>query len=146
MVVWSQEFGQGRSFKSIIAGESRLSIFPWVHEDWKQALVMLAYAAIGIAGIVYVLPDAGGPADLLSRLGDVGSVLFLFVLVTEGAVWIVVIALGEIINARNKGREEGRAEEYAAMIKALRDAGISEHDIRRVKARREARGNRPARA
>lgn len=55
----------------------------------------------------------------------------------------MVMALGKLREARDKGREEGRAEEHAAMIQALREAGISESDIQRVQARRDARGNGP---
>ena len=51
------------------------------------------------------------------------------------------MALGKLREARDKGREEGRAEEHAAMIQALREAGISESDIQRVQAQRDARGN-----
>ena len=49
----------------------------------------------------------------------------------------MVMALGKIREARDKGREEERS----AMIQALRDAGIPERDIQRVEARRDARGN-----
>ena len=51
----------------------------------------------------------------------------------------MVMALGKLREARDKGR----AEEHAAMIQALREAGISESDIQRVQARRDARGNGP---
>ena len=123
--------------------------FQWDQEDWKQPLVILAYVVIGIAGIAYTLLNVGGLRTLLSGLADVGGTLFLFALVTEGAVWIMVMALGKLREARDKGREEGRqegrqegrAEEYAAMIQALREAGIPESDIQRVQSRRDARGN-----
>ena len=67
----------------------------------------------------------------------------------------MVMALGKIREARDKGREEGReegriegrtvgrAEARAAMIQALRDNGIPEAEIQQVEARREARGNGP---
>ena len=38
----------------------------------------------------------------------------------------MVMALGKIREARDRGRVEGRAEERAAMIQALWDAGIPE--------------------
>ncbi len=57
----------------------------------------------------------------------------------------MVMALGKIREARDRGLEEGRTEERAAMIRALRDAGISEADIRRVEIQRDARGNGPER-
>ena len=117
--------------------------FQWDQDDWKQALIILAYVIIGNLGIVYILLNGGGLRTLLSGLADVGGGLFLFALVTEGAVWIMVMALGKLREARDKGREEGReegrAQEYAAMIQALREAGISESDIQRVQARRDAR-------
>ena len=65
----------------------------------------------------------------------------------------MVMALGKIREARDRGRAEGREEgrveglaegreeERAAMIQALRDAGIPERDIRRVEAQRDTRGN-----
>ena len=65
----------------------------------------------------------------------------------------MVMALGKIREARDRGREEGRAEgrvegreegraeERAAMIQALRDAGIPETDIQRVEIQRDTRGN-----
>ena len=65
------------------------------------------------------------------------------------------MALGKIREARDRGRAEGLKqglkqgkgveEERAAMIQALRDAGISEADIRRVEVQRDARGNGPER-
>lgn len=57
----------------------------------------------------------------------------------------MVMALGKLREARDRGRvegrAEGRAEEHEAMIQALREAGISESDIQRVQAQRDARGN-----
>ncbi len=44
-----------------------------------------------------------------------------------------------------EGRVEGIAEERAAMIQALRDAGIPERDIQRVEIQRDANGNGPER-
>lgn len=129
--------------------------FQWDQEDWKQVLVILAYVVIGIAGIVYILLNVGELRTFLSGLADVGGTLFLLALVTEGAVWIMVMALGKLREARDRGREEGRAEgrvegraegraeEHEAMIQALREAGISESDIQRVQAQRDARGNGP---
>ena len=111
----------------------------------------MAYAAVGIVGIVYALLNTKDPATFLSGLADVGGALFLFALVTEGMVWNMVMALQKIREARDKGREEGREEgriegriegreeERAAMIQALRDAGVSEADIQRAEARRNAR-------
>ena len=131
--------------------------FQWDQEDWKQPMVVMAYALIGIAGSVYVLLNTGDPITFLGRLADVGGALFLFALVMEGVTWNMVMALGKIREARDRGREEGREEglaegrveglaegreeERAAMIQALRDAGIPERDIRRVEAQRDTRGN-----
>ena len=53
----------------------------------------------------------------------------------------MVMALGKIREARDRGREEGREEERAAMIRALLEAGVPEADIRRAEVLREARGN-----
>lgn len=135
--------------------------FQWDHEDWKQSLVILTYVGIGIAGIVYVLLDSSGPRDFVSGLADIGGALFLLALVTEGAVWTMVMALGKIREARDRGREEGRqegleegleagrkegleagrTEERTAMMQALRDAGIPERDIQRVQDQRNSRDN-----
>ena len=120
-------------------------VFQRDEEDWKQPLVVMAYAVVGIVGIVYALLNTEDPATFLSGLADVGGALFLFALVTEGMVWNMVMALQKLREARDKGREEGRiegrAEEHAAMIQALRDAGVSEADIQRAEARRNARAN-----
>ena len=110
--------------------------FQWDQEDWKQPIVIMAYALMGIAGGVYVLLNTGDSIAFLGGLADVGGALFLFALVMEGVTWNMVMALGKIREARDRGREEGRVEgreeERAAMIQALRDAGIPEADIRRV--------------
>ena len=139
--------------------------FQWDQEDWKQPMVVMAYALIGIAGSVYVLLNTGDTIAFLGGLADVGGALFLLALVTEGVIWNMVMALGKIREARDRGRAEGRAEGLAegraeglaegraegreearaAMIQALRDAGIPEADIRRVEIQQEARGNGPAR-
>ena len=143
--------------------------FQWDQEDWKQPVVVMAYALIGIAGSLYVLLNTEEPIAFLGGLADVGGALFLFALVTEGVTWNMVMALGKIREARDRGREEGRlegrlegleegrvegleeglvegrAEERAAMIQALRDAGIPERDIQRVEIQRDANGNGPER-
>ena len=135
--------------------------FQWDHEDWKQSLVVLTYVGIGIVGIVYVLLDSSGARAFVSGLADIGGALFLLALVTEGSVWTMVMALGKIREARDRGRQEGRqegleeglevgrkegletgrTEEYAAMMQALRDAGIPEQDIQRVQDQRNSRDN-----
>ena len=84
--------------------------FQWDQEDWKQPMVVMAYALVGIAGSVYVLLNTGDPITFLGGLADVGGALFLFALVTEGVMWNMVMALGKIREARDRGREEGRAE------------------------------------
>ena len=84
--------------------------FQWDQEDWKQPVVVMAYALIGIAGSVYVLLNTGEPIAFLGGLADVGGALFLFALVTEGVTWNMVMALGKIREARDRGREEGRVE------------------------------------
>ena len=128
-------------------------VFQWDQEDWKQPMAVMAYALIGIAGSVYVLLNTGDPIAFLGGLADVGGALFLLALVTEGVIWNMVMALGKMREARDSaraeghaaGREEGRAEGFeegrAAMIRALREAGIPEDDIRRAGVLREARGN-----
>ena len=132
-------------------------------------MAVMAYALIGIAGSVYVLLNTGDMIAFLGGLADVGGALFLLALVMEGVTWNMVMALGKIREARDRGRaeghaegreeglvvgraegraeglEEGRAEGFeegrAAMIQALREVGIAEVDIRRVEVEREAWGN-----
>ena len=144
-------------------------VFQWDQEDWKQPMAVMAYALIGIAGSVYVLLNTGDAIAFLGGLADVGGALFLLALVTEGVVLNMVMALGKIREARERGRAEGHAEgreeglvegrakglvegreeglvegrekERAAMIRALREAGVAEADIERVEIRREAWGN-----
>ena len=125
----------------------------WNPEDWKPPIVVGIYAVIGIAGIVYALLNATDSAAFLSRLADVGSALFLIALVSEGVTWNMVMALGQIRAARDRGREEGREEgriegrvegreeERAAIVQALRDAGVPEADIQQAVDRREGRSN-----
>ena len=48
-----------RSRRLAASGEACLFFFQWDQDDWKQALVIMAYVIIGIAGIAYVLLDAG---------------------------------------------------------------------------------------
>ena len=131
--------------------------FQWVQEDWKQPLVVMAYALIGIAGGVYVLLNTGDMIAFLGGLADVGGALFLLALVTEGVIWNMVMALGKLREARDRAREEGHAEGHAkgreegrvegreeertAMIRALREAGIPEDDIERAEVLRDGRGN-----
>ena len=66
--------------------------------------------------------------------------------------WDIMMATRDTVNewlgkrrekARAEGRVEGIAEERAAMIQALRDAGIPERDIQRVEIQRDANGNDP---
>ena len=111
--------------------------FQWDQEDWKQPMAVMAYALIGIAGSVYVLLNTGDMIAFLGGLADVGGALFLLALVMEGVTWNMVMALGKLREARDRGR----AEERAAMIRALRAAGIPEADIRRVEVERDAQGN-----
>ena len=111
--------------------------FQWDHEDWKQPMVVMAYALIGIAGSVYVLLNTEEPIAFLGGLADVGGALFLLALVMEGVTWNMVMALGKLREARDRGR----AEERAAMIRALLEAGVPEADIRRAEVLREAQGN-----
>jgi len=84
-----------------------LSYFQWDPEDWKPPIVVGAYAVIGVAGIVYALLNATDPATFLSRLADAGSALFLVALVSEGVTWSMVMALGQLRAARDRGRVEG---------------------------------------
>ena len=112
-------------------------VFQWDQEDWKQPMAVMAYALIGIAGSVYVLLNTGDMIAFLGGLADVGGALFLFALVTEGVILNMVMALGKLREARDKAR----AEERAAMIRALLEAGVPEADIRRAEVLREARGN-----
>ena len=109
----------------------------WNPDDWKPPIVVGVYAIIGIIGIVYALLNATDTTTFLSRFADVGSALFLIALVSEGVTWNMVMALGQIRAARDRGRVEGREEERAALIQALRDTGISEAAV----DRREARSN-----
>ena len=88
-------------------------VFQWDQEDWKQPMAVMAYALIGIAGSVYVLLNTGDMKAFLGGLADVGGALFLFALVTEGVILNMVMALGKIREAREKGREEGRREGLA---------------------------------
>ena len=102
--------------------------FQWDQEDWKQPMVVMAYTLIGIAGSVYVLLNTGDMITFLGGLADVGGALFLFALVTEGVTWNMVMALGKIREARDRGREEGRVEgraELAAEVAAWNERRLA---------------------
>lgn len=115
----------------------------WDDQDWRQLSVVAAYVALGIAGIVYALLNAEDLRSLLGNLADIGGALFVIGIIVEGAIWLMVIAFGKLQEARREARraseraraegiEAGKAAARAAMIRRMRDAGISEEDIQRI--------------
>ena len=91
---------------------------------------------VGVAGIVYKLLNSGDLETFLSGLADVGGAVFIVGLVTEGGVWIMVMALGKLSEARRRGREEGRAEGREEgreeMARAMRALGRPESEIQQA--------------
>ena len=81
---------------------------------------------VGVLGIVYKLMNSSDLETFLSGLADVGGAVFIVGLVTEGGVWIMVMALGKLSEARRRGREEGRAEGRAEGLEEGRAEGLEE--------------------
>ena len=127
--------------------------FQWDQDDLKHLGAIAAYMLVGIVGIVYKLLDSGDLETFLSGLADVGGAVFIVGLVIEGGVWIMVMALGKLSEARRRGREEGRAEGLAEgreeglaegreeMARAMRELGRPESEIQQALNRFDNRRN-----
>ena len=102
--------------------------FQWDQDDHKHLGAIAAYMLVGVAGIVYKLLNSGDLETFLSGLADVGGAVFIVGLVIEGGVWIMVMALGKLSEARRRGREEGRED----MVRAMRELGKPETEIQQV--------------
>ena len=100
--------------------------FQWDQDDLKHIGAIGAYMLVGVLGIVYKLLNSGDLDMFLSGLADVGGGVFIVGLVIEGGVWIMVMALGKLSEARRRGREEGRAEGREEGRAEGREEGLSE--------------------
>ncbi len=100
--------------------------FQWDQDDLKHLGAIAAYMLVGVLGIVYKLMNSSDLETFLSGLADVGGAVFIVGLVTEGGVWIMVMALGKLSEARRRGREEGRAEGRAEGLEEGRAEGLEE--------------------
>ena len=124
---------------------SVLFFFQWDQDDLKHLGAIAAYMLVGVVGIVYKLLNSGDLETFLSGLADVGGAVFIVGLVTEGGVWIMVMALGKLSEARRRGREEGRAEGLEEgrekMVRAMRETGRSETEIQQALDRFDNRRN-----
>ena len=113
--------------------------FQWNQDDLKHLGAIAVYMLVGVAGILYKLVNSSDLETFLGGLADVGGAVFIVGLVTEGGVWIMVLALGRLIEERRRGREEGRAEGRAEgleegrekMARAMREIGRPETEIQR---------------
>ena len=135
--------------------------FQWDQDDLKHLGAIAAYMLVGVVGIVYKLLNSGDLETFLNGLADVGGAVFIVGLVTEGGVWIMVMALGKLSEARRRGREEGRAEGLAEgreeglaegreeglaegreeMARAMRELGRPESEIQQALNRFDNRRN-----
>ena len=115
--------------------------FQWDQDDLKHLGAIGAYMLVGVVGIVYKLLNSGDLETFLSGLADVGGAVFIVGLVTEGGVWIMVMALGKLSEARRRGREEGLAEGREKMARAMRETGRSETEIQQALDRFDNRRN-----
>ncbi len=111
--------------------------FQWDQDDLKHLGAIAAYMLVGVVGIVYKLLNSGGLETFLNGLADVGGAVFIVGLVTEGGVWIMVMALGKLSEARRRGREEGRAEGLAEGRAEGREEGLAEGREEMARAMRE---------
>ena len=119
--------------------------FQWNQDDLKHLGAIAVYMLVGVAGILYKLVNSSDLETFLSGLADVGGAVFIVGLVTEGGVWIMVLALGKLIEERRRGREEGRAEGLEEgrerMAQAMRETGRSETEIQQALDRFDDRRN-----
>ncbi|MXY21032.1 MAG: hypothetical protein F4Y49_06815 [Dehalococcoidia bacterium] len=115
--------------------------FQWDQDDLKHLGAIGAYMLVGVVGIVYKLLNSGDLETFLSGLADVGGAVFIVGLVTEGGVWIMVMALGKLSEARRRGREEGLEEGRKKMAQAMRETGRSETEIQQALDRFDNRRN-----
>lgn len=106
--------------------------FQWDRDDLKHLGAIAAYILVGVAGIVYKLLNSGDLETFLSGLADVGGAVFIVGLVIEGGVWIMVMALGKLSEARRRGREEGLSEGREKMARAMREIGRPETEIQQA--------------
>ena len=110
--------------------------FQWDQDDHKHLGAIAVYMLVGVVGIVYKLLNSGDLETFLSGLADVGGAVFIVGLVIEVGVWIMVMALGKLSEARRRGREEGRAEGREEgreeMARAMRALGRPESEIQQA--------------
>ena len=119
--------------------------FQWDQDDHKHLGAIAVYMLVGVAGIVYKLLNSSDLEAFLSGLADVGGAVFIVGLVTEGVVWIMVMALGKLSEARRRGREEGHAagreeglvEGRAEGLAEGREEGLAEAREKMARAMRE---------
>ena len=100
--------------------------FQWDHDDLKHLGAIGAYMLVGVVVIVYKLMNSSDLETFLGGLADVGGAVFIVGLVTEGGVWIMVMALGKLSEARRRGREEGHAAGRAEGLEEGREEGLAE--------------------
>ena len=106
--------------------------FQWDQDDLKHLGAIAVYMLVGVLGIVYKFLNSGDLETFLSGLADVGGAVFIVGLVTEGGVWIMVMALGKLSEARRRGRAEGLEEGREKMVRAMRETGRSETEIQQA--------------
>ena len=100
--------------------------FQWDQDDLKHLGAIAVYILVGVAGIVYKLVNSSDLETFLSGLADVGGAVFIVGLVTEGGIWIMVMALGKLSEAKRRGREEGLAEGLEKGLEKGREEGLVE--------------------
>ena len=128
---------------------SALFFFQWDQDDLKHLGAIAVYMLVGVVGIAYKFLNSSDLETFLSGLADVGGAVFIVGLVIEGGVWIMVMALGKLSEARRRGREEGHAEGLEEgleegrekMIQAMRETGRSETEIQQALDRFDNRRN-----
>ena len=108
----------------------------WDQDDLKHLGAIAVYILVGVAGIVYKLVNSSDLETFLSGLADVGGAVFIVGLVTEGGIWIMVMALGKLSEAKRRGREEGLAE---GLEKGLEKGRVEGREEGLVEGREEGR-------
>ena len=137
----------------------------WREGNWRQTTVLAVYVVVALTAIIYSVLSAANASELFSVMSDICGTLIISGIMIEGAIGIMVMALGIIAEAKERaraegieqgiekgikqGREEGREQGIeqgiertrAQMIATMRDAEVPEADIQKAIAQLDAAAN-----
>ena len=125
----------------------------WREGNWRQTAVLAVYVVVALTGIIYSVLSAANASELFSAMSDMCGALIISGITIEGAIGIMVMALGIIAEAKERARaegiEQGREEGIeqgiertrAQMIATMRDAEVPEADIQKAIDQLDAAAN-----